>query len=208
MELDRAIRARRMVRAFDDLPVDPSALTELLDLARRAPSAGHTAATEFVVLTGDDRRRYWDLTLPAERRANFTFSTLPLAGALVLVLTTPEAYPQRYSEPDKRRTGLGEGLDRWPVPFWWVDAGAVIENLLLLVADRGLGACLFGVFEHEAAICTELNIPPDRRIVAAIAVGHPSDDSGPRGRSQDRSRPPIEQIIHRQGYSPAEPEPS
>ena len=69
MELRDAIAARRMVRAFEPRPVDPSLIDQLCDLARRAPSAGNTRATSFVVLEGPDQvGRYWDASLPAERR--------------------------------------------------------------------------------------------------------------------------------------------
>ena len=197
-----------MVRAFTDRPVEHGQLMDLLDLARRAPSAGHTAATEFVVLTGSARRRYWDVTLPAERRARFAFSSLPEAGSLVLVLTRPDAYPERYSEKDKSQTGLGVGIDAWPVPFWWVDAGAVIQNLLLLAHNAGLSALLFGVFDHEPFVKEKLGIPPDRRIVGVVAIGHPADAEGPSGRSASRSRPPLQDITHQQQWSEGGQEPS
>ena len=99
-----------------------------------------------------------------------------------------DSYVERYSEPDKARTGLGEGVERWSVPYWWVDAGAVAQNLLLAAVDASLGACLFGLFEHEAAVARQFNIPSDRRLVATIAIGHRSDDDIERGRSAQRAR--------------------
>ena len=196
-----------MVRDFVDQPIDPSLLTTLLDLARRAPSAGHTAATEFVVLTGADRDRYWDITLPGDRRDHFTFPRLPNAGALVLILTDPEAYVDRYAEDDKQRTGLGTSTDAWPVPFWWVDSGAVVQNLLLLAAEEELGACLFGVFDNETAVKEACGIPPTKRIIAAIALGYPSEIDARPGRSAPRRRPPAESIIHWQRWTPGGEEP-
>ena len=72
MELRDVVRRRRMVRAFTPDPVDAALLDELIDLARRAPSAGNTAACRFLVLgTPESVGRYWDATMPAERRASF-----------------------------------------------------------------------------------------------------------------------------------------
>lgn len=195
-----------MARDFADRPVDVSLLTSILDTARRAPSAGHTAATEFVVLTGADRNRYWNLTLPKPRRDRFTFPRLPAAGALILVLTDPSLYVDRYSEPDKERTGLGADINAWSVPFWWVDAGAVVQNILLQAVEHELGACLFGVFDHEPAVKLELNIPDHKRIVAAIALGHESQLQGHPGRSAGRPRRPADAIIHWQGWTQADEE--
>lgn len=197
-----------MVRAFADRPVEQSQLMDLLELARRAPSAGNTAAIEFVVLTGSARSSYWDVTLPPERRAGFAFASLPDAGSLVLVLTRPDAYPERYSEQDKSHSGRGIGIDAWPVPFWWVDAGAAIQNLLLLAHSAGLGALLFGAFDHEPAVREELGIPSDRRIVGVVAIGHPADAEGPSGRSASRRRRRLEEITHHQRWSEGEQEPS
>ncbi len=52
MQLDEAIRRRRMCRNFSDRPVPPRVVDRLLDRARRAPSAGHTQGWAFLVLEG------------------------------------------------------------------------------------------------------------------------------------------------------------
>lgn len=189
-----------MVRSFRPDPVSDKILSEILDLARRAPSAGNTSAAEFLVLSQPDEvARYWATTFTDDKRASFGFPGLFAAPALVIVTTQPDAYLQRYSEPDKNRTGLGVDQDAWTVPFWWVDAGAVIQNLLLLVQTRDLDACLFGLFEHEEAVRREFGVPPDRRVVAAIAIGHRADDER-SGRSALRPRAPIDEITHWQEW--------
>jgi nitroreductase len=199
VDLDDAIRARRMVRAFTDAPVDPQVLDRLCDLARRAPSAGFTQGLDLVVLEGPEQvGAYWDVTLPEPRRAGFRWPGLVAAPALVVVVTDPAAYVERYGEDDKAASGLGEGPAAWPVPYWWVDAGAAVEHLLLAAVDAGLGACLFGAFEHEAAVAAALGLPPGRRIVGAIALGHPAPDEP--GRSSARPRRALEDIVHRGGW--------
>ncbi len=210
MELTEAMARRRMVRNFTAEPIPPARLDGLLDRARRAPSAGNTQAVGFVVL--DDptaTSRYWDVTLPEPRRTGFRWQGLLAAPALVVVTTRPEAYPARYAEPDKAATGRGSGLDRWPVPYWWVDAGAVIQNLLLLAVDDGLGACLFGPFDHEPALREVFGLAPSTRLVATIALGHPAPDE--TGRSARRPRPELSEVITRPvgsdpGSSPGRPE--
>ncbi len=208
MELRAAITRRRMVRSFADVPLDRHRLDDLLDLARRAPSAGNTQAVGFVVLSGEESvARYWDITLPAgspgeqsgDRRAKFRWQGLLAAPALVIVTVDPDAYPSRYAEADKKSTGLGAGTDAWPIPYWWVDAGAVAQNLLLLCVDAGLGACLFGPFDHEPALRTAFDLPEQVRLVATIAIGQPSpDEAGTgQGRSAQRPRPSLADITVR-----------
>ncbi len=192
--LSRILRARHMVRAFTAEPVSPDLVVHLLELARRAPSAGNTRPWELLVLEGDDVDRYWATTL-GNRRAGFRWQGLLRAPLLVVPYVRPEAYLARYAEADKAETGRGDGPDAWPVPYWWVDGGALVENLLLAVTAAGLGACLFGQFDHEPAVRVEFGVPDDRRAVGTVAIGHPAPDQP--GRSATRPRPPLDEIVHR-----------
>lgn len=185
-----------MVRAFTDAPVAQEDVDGLIDLARRAPAAGKSQGMAYVVLSGPtETARYWDVTLPPERRAGFRWPGLVGAPVLVVVLVRPDAWVERYAEPDKAATGLGDGAGAWPVPYWWVDAGMAVEHLLLGAVDVGLGACFFGVFDHEAAVLAALGVPDGWRPVGTVALGHPADDEP--GRSASRPRPSLDEVIHR-----------
>jgi nitroreductase len=101
---------------------------------------------------------------------------------------------ERYGEPDKAATGLGAGPGAWPVPYWWVDAGMAAEHLLLGAVEAGLGACFFGLFDHEAAVLAALAVPSGWRAVGTIALGHPAPDEP--GQSAARPRPPLDEVRH------------
>jgi nitroreductase len=185
-----------MVRAFAPEPLPPGTLEDLVDLARRAPSAGHSQGWAVVGLEGpEETARYWDVALPAERRAGFRWPGLVAAPALLVALVRPDAWVERYAEPDKSSTGLGAGGAAWPVPYWWVDAGMAVEHVLLGAVAAGLGACFFGLFDHEAAILTALGVPEGWRAVGTIAVGVPVDHD--EGRSVGRGRRPLTDVFHR-----------
>ncbi|MET0727719.1 MAG: nitroreductase family protein [Acidimicrobiales bacterium] len=196
MELIDAVRARRMVRAFTAEPVAATTVEQLVDLARRAPSAGNSQGWSFVVLAGaEETGRYWDVSLPAERRKGFRWPGLVAAPVLIVALVRPDAWVERYAEPDKAPIGLGAGPGEWPVPYWWVDGGMAVEHLLLGAVDAGLGACFFGAFGHEEAVLAALGVPEGWRSLGTIAVGHPAPDEP--GRSADRPRRPLAEILHR-----------
>jgi len=199
VELSEARRRRRMVRAFGPDAVDPAVVDALLDGARRAPSAGNTQAVRFLVLdTPEAVAGYWDLTLPPERREGFAWPGLLVAPVLVVVLVDPGAYVARYAEPDKAATGLGRDAGEWTVPYWWVDAGAAIQDLLLGLVDAGLGGCLFGLFHHEETVLRAHGVPDGWRAAGTVALGHPPPgDTAPPGRSAGRARPPLSAVIHR-----------
>ena len=196
MELADVLRRRRMVRAFKPDPVEPEVLDRVLGAATRGPSAGYTQALDLVVLEGPEQTgRCWDLTLPdPDRRAGFRWQGLFDAPVLVVLVVDPAAYATRYGEADKAATGLAD-IGAWPVPYWWVDGGAAVENLLLAAVDEGLGACLFGLFDHEEAVLDALGVPEGRRALGAVALGHPAPDEP--GRSARRPRRPFDEVVHR-----------
>lgn len=191
-------RRRRMTRDFLPDPVSPEILNDLVALASRAPSAGKTQGWHLVVLEGSETAQFWDLTLPVSRRASFRWQGLLQAPILAVVLADPQAYVDRYAEPDKAATGLGTRVEAWPTPYWTVDTAMAVMTLLLAAEDRGLGTLFFGVFREEAALREQLKIPEDLQIVGAIALGYRSPDgAAAAGRSAHRPRRTAAEIIHR-----------
>src|SRR4051812_26269635 len=57
MEFAGVVKRRRMVRNFSDVPVAPDQIERILDLARRAPSAGYTQGQSFIVVTDPELRK-------------------------------------------------------------------------------------------------------------------------------------------------------
>jgi nitroreductase len=188
-----------MVRSFDaGRPIDAATLDRILDAARRVPSAGNSQGVDLLVL--DEPEQYWALTFPdPEARAQFRWQGLFDAPVLVVPVVDPGTYARRYREPDKAATGLG-AVDVWTVPYWWVDGGMAIQNLLLAVVDAGLGALLFGIFEHEATVKAAFGIPEERRVAGVVAIGHPSAGPHEPGASATRPRRSLEETVHRRRW--------
>jgi nitroreductase len=185
-----------MVRAFTDAPVAPEVVEGLIDLARRAPSAGNSQGVAWLALSGpEETARYWDVALPDERRGQFGFPGLVTAPVLLLGLVRADTWIERYAEPDKVAHGLGSGAGAWPVPYWWVDGGMAVEHVLLGAVDAGLGACFFGLFDHEPAVFAALGVPDGWRALGTIALGHPARDEP--GLSAKRPRREVDEVLHR-----------
>lgn len=201
MDFADVVRRRRMVRAFDPRPVPADVLDRVLDLARRVPAAGNTQGLDLVVLEGPEQTaRYWDATLPGHRRSGFPWPRLLDAPVLVVPVGHPDAYVQRYAEPDKAHSGLGAGEDAWPVPYWYVDTSFAAMVALLAAVDGGLGACFFGQFEHEAAVKAALGIPADRAPVGTIALGYAAAEGDRPSSSASRPRRNLDEVVHRGGW--------
>lgn len=203
---EQVVRGRRMTRAFRPDPLPDGLVDHLVDLASRAPSAGKAQGWHVVALTGDETSIFWDITLPTTRRETFRWQHLPAAPVILLPLADPQAYVDRYAEPDKAATGLGTGADAWPVPYWTIDASMAVMALLLAAEDAGLGALFFGVFRGEAELREALGIPDALQLLGAIALGFAADGdmdgTGGAGRSASRPRRRVDEVIHRGRWTP------
>ena len=137
----------------------------------RAPSAGFSQGWDFVALLDPaDREAFWsatdDGTPPDAWRRGVS-----AAPALVLCLSDPGAYLDRYAEPDKGWTD--RSTDHWPVPYWDTDVAMAAMVMLLGAQDAGLGALFFGVpVERHDAVREAHGIPAGRRLVGVVALGH------------------------------------
>jgi nitroreductase len=174
-----------MVRNFAAEAVDHDVLAGILEAGLAAPSAGNAQGLDLLVI--DEPSRYWAITLPDA--SGFRWQGLLAAPLLVIPVVSPAAYAERYSEPDKEATGLGD-VGAWRVPYWWVDGGMAVEGMLLAAVAAGLGACFFGLFEHERAVLDAFGVPDDRRALGTLALGHPLPDepghSASRAKRSDR----------------------
>lgn len=195
--LTEIVKQRRMTRAFRPEPLPEGLLESLVDLASRAPSAGKAQGWHVVVLEGAATARFWDITLPDDRRSAFRWPRLLDAPVLALPFADPQAYLDRYSEPDKARSRLGSTVDSWPAPYWTIDTAMAVMTLLLAAEDAGLGALFFGVFSGEPELRSALGIPEHVELLGAIALGYPLAEDERGGRSAARPRRAPAEIVHR-----------
>jgi nitroreductase len=198
MDFQDVVRTRRMVRRYADRPVDPAVVERMLANAVRAPSAGFTQGWAFLVLQGPDEvSRFWSATSDPEA-SNPWLDGMRTAPVVVVPLASKAAYLERYAEPDKHRD---LERNRWPVPYWYVDAGMASLLILQTAVDEGLGACFFGVpGDRLDPFRTEFGVPAEFTPVGAITVGHRADDPGAAGSPSRRARRPLEDVVHRGGW--------
>jgi nitroreductase len=197
VDLNEAVRRRRMVRSFSPEGVDRGVVDRLLEAALRSPTAGNTGGTAWVVLEGPDETSvYWDATTDEAWRDRNRTRFAGLSGAPVVLLSyaSPETYADRYAEPDKSDPGLAAG--EWPVPYWFGDAAFAVMTVLLGAVDVGLSACMLGNFRGEAELATRLGVPEGWRLFCAVLLGHP-DGRDHRSASLDRTGPGKAERIHR-----------
>jgi nitroreductase len=194
MEFSEVVRKRRMVRNYDSgRPVDRSVLTELLDLAIRAPSAGFSQGWHFLVLdTAADRAVFWEATTDPADDPDSWLRGMQAAPTLILAISDKNVYLERYTAPDKGWTDRDEA--HWPVPYWDIDTGMASLLILLGAVDHGLASCFFGVpADRHAEVKHAFGIADGLSIVGVISLGYPAPDR--KSPSLKRGRRPLSEVV-------------
>jgi len=154
MDAIECINTRRSVRKFLTIPVEWDKLTEILDCARLAPSAGNIQDRKFIIAVDADlKAKIAEACLEQE--------WLKDAPVLVVVCAEPKKVERFYGV---------RGEEVYSVQ----NSAASVENMLLAAHALGLGACWAGAFDDEMLKRT-LSIPDAAVPQAVVAIGYPDE---------------------------------
>ena len=173
MDVFKAIKTRRSIRAFTDKPVTDREVKKLIEAARWAPSAGNIQPWEFIIVR--DPKVKHDL---CEAAMNQTL--IEQASVVIVVCADPMQSSKRYGS---------RGINLYCLQ----DTAAAAQNILLTAHAAGLAACWIGAFNEEAAKGV-IGVPDELRPIAIIPVGHPAEK--PRA----RLRRSLDEIMHHETY--------
>jgi nitroreductase len=183
---------RRMVRNYAPDPLPQEALDRIVDAGLRAPTAGNSQGLVFVVVTSDETRRAIARLADEEEYVSHGFDPwMSRAPAHIVITVSEKTYHDRYREPDK----LGpDGAEiEWPVPYWWIDAGAALMAILLAAVNEGYGAGFLGV--HSVSdLAALLGIPEHQSPIGVVTLGRPLPDR--RSSSLARGKRPRSDVVH------------
>ena len=197
MEFREVVMKRRAVRRFEDGGVDRAVLEGIARLAQRVPSAGFSQGQRLIVVTEPDRRREVARICGEEDYDEAGFGPWISECAAQFVPCVSEAiYHRRYQEPDKLDEG-GREID-WPIPYWWVDVGATMQNVMLAAVDEGLG-CGFVGTDDVPALKHVLGLPDEFEPIGVMPVGIPKPDK--RSPSLKRGWVPFEEFARWERWS-------
>jgi len=187
MEFTDVLARRRMVRNYTEEAVDPDAIDRIAAAALRAPSAGNSQAIGLVVVTDEATRRAIADVAEESSYVDAGFDPWISRAPVHLVICVSErVYRDRYSEPDKLNAD-GTQIE-WPVPYWWVDAGASMMAVLLAAVDEGVSAGFLGV-HALSALAALLHIPDHFSPIGVVTVGHAAPDRRSGSLDRPKKRP-------------------
>ena len=154
------IFGRRSIRAYAPGDVSEAVVTQLLQAAMAAPSAGAKDPWRFVVIREP-------ATLAAIAAA-LPFGKMLATASLGIVVC-----------------GDLEAAHDGQLSYLLQDCAAATENLLLAAHALGLGACWLGVHPREDRVWKLgelLSLPASVIPMACVAIGHPGETKAPRTR--------------------------
>ncbi len=160
---------RKSVRDFSERDIDNETLDRILEIGRRAPSAANCQPWHFIVLR-KNREDFDDLI-----KKNFSKAPVIIVGCA-----------------EKEKAWIRKADD---MNYAWVDVTIALTEMVSAATAEGIGTCWIAAFDPEK-VKTVLRIPPRIDVVAAIAMGYPSE---PLTREEKR-RKDIKEIVHYNGW--------
>lgn len=153
------INTRRSVRKWEQTDVAKKDVTEILEAAMNAPSAGNEQAWQFVVLSGKTLADYLEINGNSPK------------GAPIGVLICGDLKAQKYDG------------------FYIYDVCAATQNILMAVHAKGLGAVWTAVFPGNIPKVRQLlSLPEDVVPVSFVPIGHPDGKQGPAVSRYDEAK--------------------
>lgn len=149
MDVMQAIEQRYSCRAYKPDPVEPEKLNQILEAARRAPSARNFQDWRFVVVTDPEKRA--QLKTAARNQA--------FVGQAPVVIAA---------------CSISNHLMRCGQPVGPIDVAIALEHIALAATALGLATCWVGSFiPHK--VREILHIPTEIMVVELMALGYPAD---------------------------------
>jgi nitroreductase len=169
MEFLDVVMKRRAVRRFQEGGVPRETIERIARLAQRTPSAGFSQGQRLVVITDPERRREIARVCREDGYVEMGFGPwISECAAQFVPCVSEQIYHRRYREPDKVQDD-GTEID-WPIPYWWVDIGATMQNVMLAAVNEGLG-CGFVGTDDIPALKDVLGLPHEFSPIGVMPVG-------------------------------------
>lgn len=163
-----AMRSRRNVRQFSDRAIPGKDLDQILEMARRTPSASNQQKWDFVVVT--DRKQLQELAKVWQGAGHIAGS------AATIALVAPK-------DSDEHARELIQ-----------YDLGQATMTIMLAAADLGIGTGHAYVQDQKQAQKV-LGFPDGQVLAWLIALGYPAD--GPLKPIKELKRRPFDEVVHR-----------
>jgi nitroreductase len=187
-----------MHRAFLTDPIPQEQIDRVARVIRRAPSGGFSQGGSIVVVTDDAKRHEIARAFGSEHYTVAGRNFVADAPVHMVICANESLYHARYNEADKLASTGGVEVT-WPVPYWFVDAGALMMLVLLAAIDEGLASAFVGHPEQKRIFDELLGLPEEVVPIGLALIGKPGAAPSPGSRLRERQRTE-DDLIHRERW--------
>jgi len=195
MEFRDVLAKRRMHRAFLPDPIPEEQIDRIAGVIRRAPSGGFSQGGSIVVVTDDEQRAAIARAFGDEHYSTDGRNFIADAPVHMIISANESLYHARYNEADKLAATGGVEVT-WPVPFWFVDAGALMMLVLMAAIDEGLASAFIGHPDQKRIFDELLGLPENVVPIGLALIGKPGEQAPTGSRLKSRQRP-LDDLVHR-----------
>jgi nitroreductase len=194
MELRDVLAKRRMHRAFLPEPLPRDQVERIAGVIRRAPSGGFSQGSSIVVVTDDEKRAAIARAFGDEHYSSNGRNFIADAPVHMVISANESLYHARYTQPDKLAANGGVEIT-WPVPYWFVDAGALMMLVLLAGIDEGLATAFIGHPDQKRIFDELVGLPEEVVPIGLALFGKPGDSPSIGSRLKEMQRP-ADDLVH------------
>jgi nitroreductase len=187
-----------MHRSFVREPLPEEQIERIVSVIRQAPSGGFSQGSSIVVVTDEDRRAAIARAFGDEHYSQDGRNFIADAPVHLVISANEALYHARYNEADKLAATGGVEVT-WPVPYWFVDAGALMMLVLEAAIDEGLASAFIGHPDQKRIFDELLGLPEEVVPIGLALVGRPGA-SAPTGSRLRSRRRPTDDLIHRERW--------
>jgi nitroreductase len=198
VEFRDILSRRRMHRAFLPDPIAQDQIDRIAHVIFRAPSGGFSQGGSIVVVTDEAKRHEIARAFGDEHYSTQGRNFVADAPVHMVISANESLYHERYNEADKLAATGGVEVT-WPVPYWFVDAGALMMLVLLAAIDEGLASAFIGHPDQKRIFGELLGLPEDVVPIGLALVGKPGDAPLPGSRMKERRRTE-DALVHREAW--------
>jgi FMN reductase [NAD(P)H] len=198
VEFREILRRRRMHRAFEPDAIPDEHIERIVGVIRRAPSGGFSQGGSIVVVTDADKRAEIAAAFGDEHYSQGGRNFIADAPVHLVISANEQLYHARYNQADKLAVTGGVEIT-WPVPYWFVDAGALMMLVLAAAIDEGLASAFIGHPDQKQIFDELLDLPPEVVPIGLGLVGRPGPGAPIGSRLREMQRP-LDDLIHWQRW--------
>ncbi len=163
MDAIELLKSRRSVRHYKDETISRDVMSEVIDIARFAPSWANFQIARYTFI--DDVEKIKQIELDGVKGFVYNINTLKNAKNVVVL----SFVKGKSGKLDPTKEEYATTLENYWESF---DAGIACQTFCLAAHAKGIGTCIMGVIDSDS-LSKLANLPAEETVAALIVCGYP-----------------------------------